>query len=126
WDHGTLRGMVTGRDPYWVREGLSLDPEKAKQIRLRLRVTGSGLSQLWWASDADARAGYPFNEARSIRFDVPKDGKFHDVLVPVGTHPLWKGAPITHLRIDPDDGPVGSEFALAELAAVGKETTRIP
>ncbi|HSV75088.1 MAG TPA: hypothetical protein VLH79_15110 [Chthonomonadales bacterium] len=94
---GLLLLQTTGGDPYLIRPNCRFAPTSVREILMRVRATGDGTAQLFWTTEASPQ----WDEARSTSFTIPADGAWHEVIVPVGSHPEWRGATITGLRIDP-------------------------
>lgn len=102
---GVLRTRTTGPDPYMVRSACHIDAATTRAVRIRMALEpGMGeIAQLFWATADDPA----FDEGKSVRFSAVADGKFHELLVPVGEHARWTGT-ITGLRLDPTGGqPLG-------------------
>ncbi|MCS7254384.1 MAG: hypothetical protein RMK18_08305 [Armatimonadota bacterium] len=110
-ESGQLKGHITGNDPYLIRPLLRVPPDKVKRIRIRLRTTVNGNGQFYWATEASPN----FAEDKVIRFSIKPDGEFHDVILDVSAHPLWKGHIITAIRLDPNSIAPNSEFSLEEI-----------
>jgi WD40 repeat protein len=116
-----LQGKTPDGHTWLEWSDLLLPPDQVKQIRVRLRVDKAADWLLYWRTEA-----YPGpDEGRRLHFNVPADGGFHDVLLPVGEHPLWKGQAITCLNIQPANNAPGGRFTLAEVALLGKGEERL-
>lgn len=98
---GVLRAHSTGSDPYMVRPLCWFDGGAIRSIRIRLKGTGSRGGQFYWATASSPG----FDEAKVVRFELPLDGEWHEVRIPVGEHPLWRGQTITAIRLDPGSAP---------------------
>ncbi|MCS6949020.1 MAG: NEW3 domain-containing protein [bacterium] len=94
---GVLVVRATGGDPYMIRHRCQLEGDAIGRIRLRLRGRGNGEAQFYWTT---ARLT-GFDENKVLRFQLPLDGEWHEVVIPVGEHPLWRGERITAIRLDP-------------------------
>ncbi len=90
----------SGGDP-WIRSDTVAFAAKAFEgFRLRVRsYKGAKKSQLHWLTSKDGT----WTGSKSARFQVPGDGKFHDVMVRTKHIKSWTGT-ITRLRIDPSLG----------------------
>ena len=95
--HGSLLTRSTGGDPYMVRPLCRLDGDTIRSIRIRLRGTGGRGGQFYWTTLRSPG----FDESKVIQFELPLDGEWHEVVLPVGEHPLWRGQTITGIRLDP-------------------------
>lgn len=98
---GILRVRSTGADPYMIRPLCRFDGDAIQRIRIRLRGTGGRGGQFYWTT-TDLQG---FDEAKVVRFELPLDGEWHEVVIPVGEHPLWRGQTITAIRLDPGSAP---------------------
>jgi hypothetical protein len=94
---GALTGKSTGGDPYLVRSNCTVAGGSIREIILRMRADGHGGGQFYWTTAASP----VFDELKVMPFVCPPDGQWHEVTLPVGTHPMWRGQTITGLRIDP-------------------------
>lgn len=99
--NGVLRLRSTSADPYMIRPLCRFEGDAIRQIRVRLRGTGGTGAQFYWTT---ARSP-GFDEAKVVRFELPLDGEWHEVVIPVGKHPLWRGQTITAIRLDPGSAP---------------------
>ncbi len=104
---GILAGTSSGGDPYLVRPNCNVRASDIAEITLRIRATGDGGGQFFWTTAASPA----FDEVKAIRFSYPADGRWHDVAIPVGNHPQWKGQTVTAIRLDPVNAP-GVQFAI--------------
>jgi hypothetical protein len=98
---GVLRVRSTGADPYTIRSLCRFDGDKVQRIRIRLRGTGNRGAQFYWTTLSSPG----FDEAKVIRFELPLDGEWREVIIPVGEHPQWQGQTITAIRLDPGSAP---------------------
>jgi hypothetical protein len=94
---GTLRLRSTGGDPYMTRLLCRFDGDKVQRIRIRLRGAGNRGAQFYWTTLSSPG----FDEAKVIYFELPLDGEWREVVIPVGEHPLWRAQTITAIRLDP-------------------------
>lgn len=102
-----LHGTSTGGDPYIVRANCRIEADSVREVVLRIRADGHGSGQFYWTT---ADEPY-FDEGKVLTFSFPPDGAWHEVVLPVGQHPKWKGRTVTGLRIDPVNS-AGVSFAL--------------
>jgi len=99
--NGALMVRSTGNDPYMIRPLCRFDGSSIRHVRIRLRGTGGRGGQFYWTT-----TGSPgFDETKVIPFELPLDGEWHEVVLPVGQHPLWRGQTITSIRLDPGSAP---------------------
>jgi len=97
-------GMVyleaDGGDPYMGRSFCRIPGDSADRIRVRLASTAGTGIQFFWTIDGEP------NMAEDKRIDVPMtaDNQFHEIVIPVGDHPKWRGQTITAIRLDPMAG----------------------
>lgn len=99
---GSLVLHSTGTDPFCVRSRCRFDGNTIRQIRLRIRVQGEGgVGEFYWTTLLSPR----FDEDKVIRFSLPPEGGWREVVIPVGDHPLWAGHTITAIRLDPGSRP---------------------
>jgi len=94
---GALRLDAIGPDPYAVRSNCRIAADRVREVVLRVKAQRDGSAQFFWTTETSP----DWSEEKSIRFSIPADGQWHEVVVPVGDHPSWQGATITGLRIDP-------------------------
>ncbi|MBC7329929.1 hypothetical protein H5T88_06165 [bacterium] len=106
--NGCLEGIATGGDPYMVRFGMDIDGNSCARIRIRMMTTAGGGAELYWAT-ADSPN---FAEDKTVKFPIISDGKYHEYVIDVGNHPLWKGKRITAIRIDPTGGAPDARFSI--------------
>jgi WD40 repeat protein len=119
-ERSQLRGEIDHTSPWLYRPNLSILPGQVEQVRIRLRVTGNGSGHFWWQTDT-SRA---WSEDKRIPFNIPADGNFHYINIPVGKHPRWSGQQVTAVRIDPNTA-APSEFTLAEVTLLGMKDEQI-
>jgi len=97
-------GMVyleaEGGDPYMVRSFCRIPGDSVNRIRVRLASTAGTGIQFFWTTEGEP------GMAENKRIDVPMtaDGEFHEIVIPVGDHPKWRGQTITAIRLDPMSG----------------------
>jgi len=106
--NGCLEGTITGVDPYLVRLLLRVPADSCPVLYLRMRVTAGAGGQLFWTTEEAPG----FDEAKSLRFNLVGDGRWHEYRLAPGDHPLWKGKMITALRIDPGGGAATGRFSI--------------
>jgi hypothetical protein len=94
---GRLLVRVTGGDPYLQRYLCQIRGSAVREAVIRIRGSGDGGGQLFWTT----LNAPDWNEQKSMRFVFPTDGAWHEVAIPVGDHPAWKGQTISALRLDP-------------------------
>lgn len=105
---GSLQGVATGGDPYMVRLGIDLAGATCPRIRIRMKTTGGTNAQFYWTTEDSPN----FAEDKVVVFPIISDGEFHEYVVEVGQHPMWKGKRITAIRLDPTNGAPGASFAI--------------
>ncbi len=94
---GRLQVRATGGDPYMIRYLCRIPGSAVREAVIRIRGSGDGGGQLFWTT----LNAPEWNEQKSVRFSFPTDGAWHEVAIPVGDHPAWKGQIISALRLDP-------------------------
>lgn len=98
WEQIAVRdGVLQGRTRYDSMLSLppvSLDAARIRVVGLRVRSDTSGGGELFFR-----RGDEPFADARCIPWEIPGDGEWHDLYVPI-SNPEWQGT-ITGLRLDP-------------------------
>lgn len=114
-DDGALTFAVTGGDPYVGRARLRLSAKDCPVLVIRMRKAAGGQGQVFWTRSDSPR----FSDKMYLNYETLSDGEFHDIRVPVGGHPEWRGI-ITALRVDPDvageEGAVAIESIRADSA----------
>ena len=106
--NGCLEGIATGGDPYMVRLGMDVDGNSCSRIRIRMMTTaGKGAEFYWTTADSPN-----FAEDKTVKFPIISDGDYHEYVIEVGNHPLWKGKRITAIRIDPTGGAPDAKFSI--------------
>lgn len=110
---GALFGRISGVDPYVVRSMLNVAGDRHQSLRLGLRATAGSTGQLYWTTE-DAPE---FDEAKSVRFAIIPDGRFHEYRIELSQNPAWRGQTITGLRLDPSNGARSGEFNIDYLRA---------
>jgi hypothetical protein len=50
-EDGVIRARSTGGDPFFMADGVSIDPATVSEIVLRMRSSASGFAEFFWASD---------------------------------------------------------------------------
>jgi len=109
--NGVAATSVTGDDPYMAVIGLDASTEEFGGVRIRMRAARSGPAQLFFAA-----GGRGFTAESNANFTVQGDGEFHDYVVDLHDHPLWRGL-VTALRIDPP-AQVGDLIELDSVALI--------
>ena len=106
---------VTGRDPYVGRNRLRLPASSCRTLVIRMKKTVGKLGQVFWATAAEPT----LSDKCYLNYPTIAGGQYHDIRIPVGDHPGWKGT-ITAIRIDPDveglPGAVAIESVCGEVA----------
>ncbi len=110
-DNGVLTALISGPDPYLVRNLLSVDGSQVPTLRLRMRLTVGTTGQLFWSTEQSPG----FDEPRTLAFVLIPDGQFHEYRLEVGRLPAWSGETITGLRLDPCGGTRSGEFSIDYL-----------
>jgi hypothetical protein len=100
---GRLVVTATGPDPYIYSPAMQFAAKDYPKIVLRLRVTKPD-GQLFFTT---SKGGWA--PVRSVSFQVPADGKFHDVTIDLSGNAEWKDV-ITQLRLDFAAGPCTAEI----------------
>ena len=96
-EDGVIRARSTGGDPFFMADGISIDPATVSEIVVRMRSSASGFAELFWASERNP-AMVP---ARSLRLPVSRSNQIVELRFRVGGHPQWGRATVTRLRFDP-------------------------
>lgn len=109
--NGVAATSVTGDDPYIAVIGLDASTDEFGGVRIRMRAARSGPAQLFFAA-----GGRGFTAESNANFTVQGDGEFHDYVVDLHDHPLWRGL-VTALRIDPP-AQVGDLIELDSVALI--------
>ena len=109
---GALVFRVGDRDPYVARRKLRIPAESCRVLVIRMRKEAGAGGQVFWTTAEEPS----FSDKRYMNYKTPADGQFHDIRVPVGEHPEWKGV-ITALRIDPDVKGEPGAVAIESIAA---------
>jgi hypothetical protein len=102
---------IAGDDPFMGVTGLEASTADYGGVRIRLRATHGGGAQLFFAA-----GGHGASAASCADFMVLGDGEFHDCLIDLRRHPLWRGT-VTALRIDPP-GQVGDRIEIASVVLI--------
>lgn len=105
---GSLHARVSGADPRFTVRGLRLDTARYRTLRVRLRVRPAGPPADSLLEAFFCRQGEGFDGARAVSVKIPCDGETHEVAIPLGGNPSWKGT-VTTLRLDPTHGQPGAE-----------------
>ncbi|MBC7327312.1 hypothetical protein H5T87_04260 [bacterium] len=107
-ENGYLKGIATGGDPYMVRLGMDVKGDECKRLRIRMMTTGGTNAQFYWTTEDSPN----FAEDKVVVFNIISDGEFHEYVVEVGNHPMWKGKRITAIRLDPTNSAPNATFAI--------------
>ncbi|MCL4202341.1 MAG: hypothetical protein KJ000_07585 [Pirellulaceae bacterium] len=110
---GGLLGRISGPDPYLVRRLVNVQSADAATLNLRMRITAGSVGQLFWTTEQSPE----FDEAKSVRFQIIPDGRYHEYRLQMRQHPDWSGQTITQLRLDPCNGVRFGEFQIDYLRA---------
>jgi len=114
-EHGALCGKTSGPDPSLLGPPTFVNSADYRSLDLRLRLVSppDGPAQIpvqfFWSG-----VEYHFGESHSAAIQVPADGQYHDITVPLQNHPGWKGR-LAQLRLDIGDR-AGISFAIDLLA----------
>jgi hypothetical protein len=100
---GHLLVTATGPDPYIISPALQFAAKDFPTVVVRLRVSKPD-GQMFFTT---SKSGWA--PARSVSFQVPADGKFHDVTIDLSGNAEWKDV-ITQLRLDFAAGPCTAEI----------------
>ena len=95
-----LEAEITGDDPYMYAPPISLAPDSVKTVVVRVSITCGKMGQFYFAAEGEKASA----EEMCVHFDLTPDGQMHDVRIPVGDNPHWRGHRITSLRFDPEHG----------------------
>lgn len=108
-----FRWHSVGHDP-WIVTPCIQRRLREVWIEMRLHAPGhpakEGVAQIFWKGPADDS----FDEARSVKFLAPNDGRSHVHRVVLDGHPLLP-AEVQWLRIDPIDAPCEVDLVSLEL-----------
>ena len=113
---GALTFRVTGSDPHLSRTRLRIPAATCPVLVLRMRKKAGTSGQLFWTTDTEPK----LSDKRFLNYDTVADGQFHDIRIPVGAHPRWKGT-ITSLRIDPDTDGAPGPVAIESIRAAARD-----
>ncbi len=96
-ENGVIRGIAAAYDPSITSNGLTVDADKQKVIRITLQTDSAHpeLCQIFWAPEKEG-----FSEKRTAGVRLIPDGKEHEYVFNLKMNPEWKGT-ITRFRIDP-------------------------
>lgn len=114
-----LLGKPTSFDPFWVTPHFNLKPNPGQYIEIRMRSTGSGQGQIFYASSDEGQYN-GFSEACSVSFPIRHDEEFHVYQI----IPPWLSEPqIIKLRFDvgsptPEDIEKGATVAIDYMKIV--------
>ncbi len=93
---GTLRGTITGNDPYLHGPLLDLKAISVGSLAVDMRVDVGTSGQLFWITSTDP----VWNETKSTHFNIQAGADSHVYEIPLEGLAAWKGT-ITQLRLDP-------------------------
>ena len=112
-ENGSLRVSVTGADPYIHSPTVFVDAAAHRGIVFRAKATGRG-GQLFFSNEEGG-----FAPMRSVAFDLPADGQFHEITLDLSRHAHWKGL-ITRLRLDFAAAPCDVELDWVRFLDAGR------
>lgn len=95
---------------------IMLDTSKATVAHVRLKASGTGSYQLYYATDT----GVSYSAGSLISSAITETGKFVDYYVDLSSRETWTGN-ITSLRFDPMTTPGSFELALVEFMTYDEE-----
>ena len=110
---GSLCFSATGGDPYIGSPAVLVSAAEHPGVIFRARATGQG-GQLFFSNQNGG-----FSPDRSISFDLPADGQFHEVTLDLRGNAEWKGL-ITRLRLDFAGPPCDVELDWVRFLDAGK------
>lgn len=96
-EDGMIRARSTGHDPYFLAEGIRVDPATVSEIAVRMRSSATGFAELFWATERNPAMA----PARSLRLPVSRADQVLELRFRVAEHPQWSQSPVTRLRLDP-------------------------
>ncbi len=105
---GSLRGTITGADPYLVRGLMHAAGDDSPVVHIRMWITAGGGGQFFWTTKASPQ----FGEDKMVGFPLAAGGEFSEFRLQLGHNPRWAGETITAIRIDPGGGAASGEFAI--------------
>lgn len=116
---GALNATSTTDDPQLSSPITYLDCADYPRLYLRMRASFEGdaktsTGQLFWST-----IEYEMGAERSISFEVPLDGKWHDYELDLASNPNWKGR-LDRIRLDPVT-MAGVKIEVDEVRLVGRE-----
>ncbi|MEM0011256.1 MAG: hypothetical protein QXT84_06145, partial [Candidatus Bathyarchaeia archaeon] len=114
-NNGYLQGVASGGDPYMVRLGIDVNGDACPRIRIKMKITGGTNAQFYWTTEDSPN----FAEDKVIVFEIISDGQFHEYVLDVGKHPMWKGKRITAIRLDPTNSAPGASFWIEYIKGEG-------
>lgn len=107
---GTLRGTITGNDPFLHGPMLDLGAIEAGSLVVDMRVDVGTSAQLFWITSTDP----VWSEAKSTHFNIQAGVDFHVYEIPLENLTTWKGT-ITQLRIDPTSQGNTGQFRINRI-----------
>jgi hypothetical protein len=113
---GVAMTSITGDDPFMGVTGLDASADEYGGVRIVMRTAHTGGGSLYFAAGgkpivADSRQGF-----------AVEGGAFHEYIVDVRHHPLWRGV-VTAIRIDPPGEP-GDAIAIQSIALIPRSEMR--
>jgi hypothetical protein len=99
-ESGCLKGVSTDNDPAFSGPQMEAAAKKLPFIILSAKASKDAKAQIFWAT----KQVPDMNEPASMQFDIPGDGKFHEIKLNVRENELWAGT-IIGLRLDPCSEP---------------------
>lgn len=100
----TLVIEADGDDPGAMGPETAFDAGEYQKIVVRAkRNGGAGSSRLYFSTLEDP----VMDEQKSLPFDIPENGSFHERALDMSAHPHWTGT-VNALRIDPFDSGIGT------------------
>lgn len=110
---GALKAAATSWDPFVVSPHFMLKPCQGQYIEIRMRSTGVGLGEVFYASSDEGKY-HGFSQDKTAQWSIRHDGEFHTYQI----MPAWLSEPqIIKIRIDvgrPDSADVekGAEIEI--------------
>ena len=93
---GVLRANATSWDPFVVSPHFMLKPRQGQYIEIRMRSTGVGLGEIFFASSDEGQYN-GFSQAKTATWQIRHDGLFHTYQI----MPAWLAEPqIIKIRVD--------------------------
>jgi hypothetical protein len=102
---GQLTAQSTGNDSYIGSPGFYIDAKVLHKIEISMKVSSGSSGQVFFITDSDPT----FDEAKSLRFSITPDDKFHTYILDMTKVIKWSGT-ITKLRLHPTDMPANIDI----------------